>query len=64
MTPHAHPTPDLTVTARLGQFLAQAPHSMQASRSLISALRPFEASKPSTPWGHTSMQVPHPVQRA
>ena len=38
MTAVAHPTPDFTVMAPEAQFLAHAPHSMQASRSTIKAL--------------------------
>jgi hypothetical protein len=37
MTAAAQPTPAQTVTAPVGQFMAHAPHSMQASRSSISA---------------------------
>ncbi len=33
--PAAQPTPDSTEIASAGQFIAHAPHSMQASRSLI-----------------------------
>jgi hypothetical protein len=33
MIPEAHPTPASTVIAATGQFIAQAPHSMQASLS-------------------------------
>jgi len=47
--------------APAGQFMLQAPHSMQASRSVMSA---FFFSMANTPWGHTCVQVPHPVQRA
>jgi hypothetical protein len=31
ITPNAHPTPDLTVIASEGQFIAQAPHSIHKS---------------------------------
>jgi len=37
MTAAAHPTPDCTVTASAGQFKAQAPHSMHASRFSMNA---------------------------
>jgi hypothetical protein len=33
----AQPTPDCTLIAFTGQFKAQAPHSMQASLSIIAA---------------------------
>ena len=33
----AHPTPGFTEIAFVGQFIAHAPHSMQASRSRIRA---------------------------
>ena len=33
----AHPTPGFTEIACVGQFIAHAPHSMQASRSRIRA---------------------------
>jgi hypothetical protein len=37
MIPEAQPTPASTVMAVTGQFRAQAPHSMQASVSMIAA---------------------------
>ena len=40
----AHPTPGWTAIASAGQFIAQAPHSMQASRSRIRAF-PCAAAK-------------------
>jgi len=54
----AHPTPDSTAMASAGQFLAQAPHSMQASRSTI---RAFLSSTANTPCGHTVAHIPQPV---
>lgn len=58
MTPVAHPTPAFTDRASAGQFIAHAPHSMQASRSTILAF-PFSTTK--TPWGQTSSHMPQPV---
>jgi hypothetical protein len=59
MTAAAHPTPDCTKIAAVGQFRLQAPHSMQASRFLILARpEPFMAI---TAWGHTSMHRPQPI---
>jgi len=46
ITAAAQPTPALTVTAASGQFLAHAPHSMQASRLSITAW-PFSKEKTS-----------------
>lgn len=57
----AQPVPDVTVTASLGQFLAHAPHSMQASRSTTFALR-FSMRK--TPWGQTDTHMLHPLHMA
>jgi hypothetical protein len=37
MRPEAQPTPASTRIAAAGQFFAQAPHSMQASKSEIAA---------------------------
>jgi hypothetical protein len=42
----AHPVPASTEIAPARQFLAQAPHSMQASRSTIFALRFSKAKTP------------------
>ena len=42
----AHPTPGVTEIAFVGQFIAHAPHSMQASRSRI---RAFPAATAKTP---------------
>jgi hypothetical protein len=39
----AHPTPGVTAMAWAGQFIAQAPHSMQWSRSIILAF-PFSTA--------------------
>jgi hypothetical protein len=57
--PAAQPTPDFTLIAFIGQFLEQAPHSMQRSRLVILAL-PF--LMPKTSCGHTLMHIPHPLQ--
>jgi hypothetical protein len=38
ITAAAQPTPGRTLKASAGQFLAQAPHSMQASRFTMSTL--------------------------
>jgi hypothetical protein len=38
MTAAAQPTPGRTLKASVGQFFAQAPHSIQASRLMISTL--------------------------
>lgn len=57
----AQPTPGLTVIAFPGQFIAQAPHSMQASRSMI---RAFPSGTENTPCGQTFAHMPHPVQEA
>jgi len=48
----AHPTPGLTEIAPAGQFVAQAPHSMQRSRSRI---RAFPSAVAKTPWGQTAV---------
>jgi hypothetical protein len=58
MTAAAQPTPVRTLKASVGQFCAQAPHSIQASRSMISTL-PFVKLK--TAWGQTSKHVPQPM---
>jgi len=42
----AHPTPFRTVTASLGQFSAQAPHTMQSSPRTISAVGPAVSKTP------------------
>jgi hypothetical protein len=55
----AQPTPERTLRASAGQFLAQAPHSMQASRFAISIL-PLVRLK--TAWGQTSRHTPQPTQ--
>ena len=57
--PLAQPTPAATVMAVTGQFSAQAPHSIQASRSLRAAF--FPASE-NTWCGQTSRQRPQPMQ--
>jgi hypothetical protein len=51
----AHPTPFLTSIAPKGQFRAQAPHSMQRSRSMILTLPPDSAK---TLCGHTAAHMP------
>lgn len=58
MTAVAQPTPDWTKMASVGQFMAQAPHSIQASRSTITARR-FSMTK--TACGHTSTHIPQPL---
>jgi hypothetical protein len=58
MTAAAQPTPASTVTASVGQFLAQAPHSMQASRCSIFAWLSFMLK---TAWGQTTRHIPHPT---
>ena len=42
----AHPTPGVTEIAFVGQFIAHAPHSMQAFRSRIRAIRSVIAKTP------------------
>jgi hypothetical protein len=42
----AHPTPGFTEIAFVGQFIAHAPHSMQASRSRIRAFPSGTAKMP------------------
>jgi hypothetical protein len=42
----AHPTPGFTEIAFAGQFIAHAPHSMQASRSRIRAFLSATAKTP------------------
>jgi len=61
MIPEAHPTPARTVIAPAGQLRAQAPHSMQASRSVILALPSFIAK---IAWGQTATHMPQPIQPA
>jgi hypothetical protein len=58
ITAVAQPTPALTERAPSAQFRAQAPHSMQASRSTIRAL-PFCKAK--TACGQTVRHMPQPV---
>ncbi len=55
----AQPTPLFTEIAPKEQFTAQAPHSMHASRSTISALL-FWSTRTSR--GQTSIHLPQPVQ--
>lgn len=54
----AHPTPGTTLMAEKAQLRMHAPHSMQRSLSVMTAL---PASILNTPWGHTLVQRPHPV---
>ena len=54
----AQPTPESTEIASSGQFLAHAPHSMQASRSTNRAR--FSSIR-NTAWGQTTAHIPHPV---
>ena len=56
--PAAQPTPDFTEIASVGQFLSHAPHSIQASRSMICDL-PFSIMK--IPCGQTSVHLPQPI---
>jgi hypothetical protein len=58
ITAAAHPTPTSTLMAAVGQFIWQAPHSMQASLQMTSA---FPDSTANTPWGQTSVHIPHPM---
>ena len=50
--------PGFTKMASVGQFLAQAPHSMQAFRSVIWA---FPCLTLKMRWGQTSSQLPQPI---
>jgi hypothetical protein len=59
MTAVAHPTPGCTESAPAGQFILQAPHSMQKSASRMTA---FFASRENILWGQTTAHIPHPVQ--
>jgi hypothetical protein len=54
----AHPTPTFTSIAFAGQFILQAPHSMQDPRSVTSAFLFFMEK---TECGQTSTHVPQPV---
>jgi hypothetical protein len=54
----AHPTPAFTLMAPNSQFNAQAPHSMQRSRSTTAAFLPLISK---TPRGQTSTHLPHPA---
>lgn len=54
----AQPTPAFTESAPKSQFFAQAPHSMQRSRSVTTA-RFSRISN--TPCGQTSTHRPHPA---
>lgn len=56
----AHPTPGVSVMAPHAQLVAHAPHSMQPSRSTISARLSAPIEK--TACGHTAVHTPHPVQ--
>jgi hypothetical protein len=56
--PAAHPTPAVTETALAGQLRSHAPHSMQASRSVM---RAFLSSIEKTACGQTSVHLPHPM---
>src|SRR5665648_249321 len=58
MTAAAQPVPDFTSMALKAQFMAHAPHSMQLSLSVISALPLFIEN---TSWGHTFRHIPHPT---
>ncbi len=58
MIPAAQPTPEVTESAPKAQFRLHAPHSIQASRSMIETF-PLLSAK--TLWGQTSVQRPQPV---
>jgi hypothetical protein len=58
MTAAAQPTPLLTLIASAGQFMAHAPHSMQASRFWIRTEPLFRLK---TSWGQTNMHMPQPA---
>jgi hypothetical protein len=58
ITATAHPAPTSTLMAAAGQFILQAPHSMQLSLLMIFALRELIAK---TSCGHTSVHIPHPI---
>jgi hypothetical protein len=59
MTAAAQPTPACTVKASVGQFMAQAPHSMQAS---LFAIRTRPLFMLNTAWGQTTIHIPQPEQ--
>jgi hypothetical protein len=56
--PAAHPTPDLTVTAPVEQFMAQAPHSIQKSLFVMNAFFSFIVN---TAWGQTMVHIAQPL---
>jgi hypothetical protein len=58
MTPAAHPTPDLTVIALVGQFMVQAPHSIQRSLLRMNAFFSFIIN---TAWGQTMVHIAQPL---
>jgi hypothetical protein len=58
MTAAAHPTPAFTAMAFVGQFWAQAPHSMHASRLTIWT---FPLGRFKTSWGQTVTHIPQPT---
>jgi hypothetical protein len=51
----------MTVIATAGQLIAQAPHSMHKSFSVI---RAFFSDTANTPCGQTSTHLPQPMQRS
>lgn len=57
----AQPTPDDTAMAPVGQFIRQAPHSMQFPRRAMIA---FRLASVKTACGQTSSHRPQPLQRA
>jgi len=59
-TPPAQPTPARTRIASRSQFLAQAPHSMQAPRSARTARL---SSSRNTACGQTRVHIPQPLHR-
>jgi hypothetical protein len=61
MIPAAQPTPDLTLMAPSGQFIAHAPHSMHKSLCMMDALL-FLISK--TACGQTKVHIRHPLHNS
>ena len=57
--PDAQPAPVCTRMAFTGQLMAQAPHSIQAFWSAMTAFRSFISN---TSWGQTMAHIPQPLQ--
>jgi hypothetical protein len=55
----AQPTPGVTEMASAGQFFAQAPHSIQPSKS---SMRVFFPLIENIPCGQTTAHIPQPTQ--